>query len=35
MASEMTHTTLQEEIQIYSNDFYSGFARLVRKLFML
>ena len=27
--------SVDEEIQIYRNDFYSGVVRLVRKLFML
>lgn len=26
---------VEEEIQVYHNDFYSGIFRLVRKLFML
>lgn len=35
MAPELNQATIQEEIQVYHNDFYSGFARLVKKLFML
>ncbi len=35
MAPELNHVTMQEEIQVYRNDFYSGFALLVKKLFML
>lgn len=31
----MNHTTAQEEIQVYKNDFVSGFSMLLRKLFML
>lgn len=34
MAAELSQTTLQEDIQVYHNDFFSGFTRLVRKLFM-
>ena len=26
---------LEEEIQVYRNDFYNGFFRLIKKLFML
>ena len=26
---------LEQDIQVYRSDFYSGFARLVKKLFML
>lgn len=26
---------VEHEIQVYRNDFYSGFLRLVKKLFML
>lgn len=35
MASELNQTTLHEEIQVYHNDFFTGFARLIKKLFML
>jgi hypothetical protein len=34
MATKLTHTSLQEEIQVYHNDFFTGLARLVKKLFM-
>jgi len=35
MITEFRHESVEEEIQIYRNDFYSGVMRLVRKLFML
>jgi len=35
MITEFNHKSVEEEIQIYRNDFYSGVMRLVRKLFML
>ncbi len=35
MAPELNQVAIHEEIQVYHNDFYSGFARLVKKLFML
>ncbi len=37
MISEFNHepVAIEQEIQVYRNDFYSGFVRLVRKLFML
>ncbi len=35
MISEFNRKSVEEEIQIYRNDFYSGIMRLVRKLFML
>ncbi len=35
MASELNQAVLHEEIQVYHNDFFTGFARLVKKLFML
>lgn len=31
----MNHSSAQEEIQVYKNDFVSGFSMLLRKLFML
>lgn len=34
MAAELTQTTLQEDIQVYHNDFFTGFSRLIKKLFM-
>ena len=35
MTSEFNHMPVEEEIQVYRNDFYAGFALLLRKLFML
>ncbi|GMN07769.1 hypothetical protein MTsPCn5_31580 [Croceitalea sp. MTPC5] len=35
MITEFNQKAVEEEIQIYRNDFYSGIMRLVRKLFML
>ncbi len=35
MTSEFNHMPVEEEIKVYRNDFYAGFALLVRKLFML
>lgn len=36
MISEFNHdpVAVEQDIQVYRNDFYSGFFRLVRKLFM-
>jgi hypothetical protein len=36
MISEFNHepVAMEQDIQVYRNDFYSGFVRLVRKLFM-
>ena len=31
----MNHTSTQKEIQVYKNDFLSGFSMLLKKLFML
>ena len=35
MISEFNQRPVEEEIQVYRNDFYSGFMLLVRKLFMI
>ncbi len=35
MTSEFNHMPIEEEIKVYRNDFYAGFAQLVKKLFML
>ncbi len=35
MEAQMNHAPTQEEIQVYKNDFFSGIAMLMRKLFML
>lgn len=37
MISEFNHepVAMEQDIQVYRNDFYSGFVRLVRKLFMI
>ncbi len=36
MISEFNHepVAVEQEIQVYRNDYFSGFVRLVRKLFM-
>ncbi len=35
MFNLFNRTSVDQEIQVYRNDFYSGVVRLVRKLFML
>ena len=35
MDSQFTHIASEKKIQVYRNDFFSGFLRLTRKLFML
>lgn len=35
MAPELNHTTMDENVQIYRNDFLAGFVLLIKKLFML
>lgn len=35
MFSRINRSPVDQEIQVYRNDFYSGVMRLVRKLFML
>ncbi len=35
MTTEFNHESVDQEIQVYRNDFYSGVMRLVQKLFML
>ncbi len=35
MASELNHTAMDENVQIYRNDFFAGFVILIKKLFML
>lgn len=34
MITNFNRKPVEEEIQVYRNDFYSGFMRLVKKLFM-
>jgi len=35
MNSQMNHITSENKVQVYKNDFFSGFLRLTKKLFML
>lgn len=35
MEPQINHNVNDKEIQVYHNDFYSGFLRLTKKLFML
>ncbi len=35
MVTEFNQAPVEEEIQVYRSDFFSGFTRLVKKLFML
>ncbi len=35
MEAQINQTNAQEEIQVYKNNFLSGFIVLVKKLFML
>ncbi len=34
MITEFNHSPVEQEIQVYRNDFFSGIMRLVKKLFM-
>ncbi|TDT46414.1 hypothetical protein CLV90_0464 [Maribacter spongiicola] len=35
MNSQINHTASENKIQVYRNDFFTGFLRLTKKLFML
>lgn len=35
MESKLNATNVEEEIQVYRNNFYSGVVLLVKKLFMI
>jgi len=35
MEAQINHTPIEEEIQVYKNDFFSGVVLLTKKLFML
>ncbi|SNY95092.1 hypothetical protein SAMN06265377_0758 [Flagellimonas pacifica] len=35
MASKLTQATMDENIQVYRNDFFTGVMLLIKKLFML
>lgn len=35
MEAQMNQVSAQKEIQVYKNDYFSGFVLLMRKLFML
>ncbi len=35
MATKLNHTTMDESVQVYRNDFFTGFMLLIKKLFML
>jgi len=35
MAAKLNHTTMDENVQVYRNDFFTGFMLLIKKLFML
>ncbi|SMC38973.1 hypothetical protein SAMN05660703_0818 [Cellulophaga tyrosinoxydans] len=35
MEAQISHSSTQEEIQVYRNNFLSGIIRLAQKLFML
>jgi hypothetical protein len=35
MAAKLNHTTMDESVQVYRNDFFTGFMLLIKKLFML
>ncbi len=35
MEAQIDHTPVEEEVQIYRNEFLSGIIMLARKLFML
>ena len=35
MEAQINHAPIEEEIQVYKNDFFSGIVLLARKLFML
>ena len=33
--NSLNHIASEEKVQVYRNDFFSGFLRLTKKLFML
>jgi len=35
MDTQLNHISSEEKVQVYRNDFFSGFLRLTKKLFML
>ena len=35
MEAQINHSPVEEEVQVYKNDFYSGLIMLAKKLFML
>jgi len=35
MNSQFNHSESGEKVQVYRNDFFSGFLRLTKKLFMI
>jgi hypothetical protein len=35
MAAKLNQTTMDENVQVYRNDFFTGFMLLIKKLFML
>jgi hypothetical protein len=35
MDAQLNHIASEEKVQVYRNDFFSGFLRLTKKLFML
>ena len=35
MEAQMTQKPVEEEVQVYRNDFFSGIVALAKKLFML
>jgi hypothetical protein len=35
MNSQFNYNAAEEKVQVYRNDFFSGFLRLTKKLFMI
>jgi hypothetical protein len=35
MNSQLNHIATEEKVQVYRNDFFSGFLRLTKKLFII
>ncbi len=35
MNSQLNRIAVEEKVQVYRNDFFSGFLRLTKKLFMI
>lgn len=35
MAPKFTRSSVEENVQVYRNDFFTGFMLLIKKLFML